>query len=361
MPSPPTLPNLMNAEQLVLTACAFCHPERIPRFDSFWDYPHAWRARLGPPEDLTDVEIWVPDETTFPTRARFLECKEGWTYEIDGWGRTIRSRPGSYFVETLDVPLPQGIDPDTIAFDPPAETGRYRQGCSTEPEMMSTLTQAKGHHCVFGKTGGPYLRTTFVRGETQFLIDIATDPPLARALADKMGEHLTAVGVSEIQRWSLQKTGIWIYDDMAHNQGPIFSPTSFEKVFLPAYRRMIQAYKDAGVRYVFFHSDGDIRPLLDMLIDAGIDGINPLERRAHMDAVELRKRYPRLILTGGMCNTDTLVLGPIARIQAEARQLIDLGRDGGLIIGTHSVSPEISLEHFAAYDEVCRTYGIFDL
>jgi uroporphyrinogen-III decarboxylase len=227
-------------------------------------------------------------------------------------------------------------------------------------ELLKMLAQAKAHHCVFGKTGGPYLRTTFVRGETQFLMDIATDPGLAKALADKMGAHLAAVGVSEIQRWSLQATGVWIYDDMAHNGGPMFSPASFEKIFLPAYRRMIRAYKAAGARYVFLHSDGDIRPLLDMLIDAGIDGINPLERRARMDAAVLRRRYPHLVLTGGMCNTDTLVKGPISRIQAEARELIDLGRDGGLVIGTHSVSPEIPLEHFTAYDEVCRSYGNFN-
>ncbi len=141
----------------------------------------------------------------------------------------------------------------------------------------------------------------------------------------------------------------------------MFSPASFEKVFLPAYRRMVQTYKQAGARYVFFHSDGDIRPLLDMLVDAGIDGINPLEKRASMDAVELRKRYPRLILTGGMCNTNTLVYGPVKKIEAEARQLIDLGRDGGLVIGTHSVSPEIPLEFFEAYDQVCRSYGNFSL
>lgn len=349
----------MNSRELVLTACAFHKPEHIPRFDGFWEYPDTWRERLGPPEDLTDVEIWVPDETTFPTRAQPLKKSGGWTYEVDGWGRTIRHKPGSYFVETLEVPLPVSIDPDTITFDPLAYEPRYLQGCANEQEMLALLARARQRHCVFGKTGGPYLRTTFVRGESQFLMDIAMDPPLARALADKMGEHLTAVGVTEIQRWSLQETGIWIYDDMAYNDGPMFGPASFEKVFLPAYRRMIKAYKEAGARYVFLHSDGDIRPLLDMLIDAGIDGINPLERRAHMDAVELRKRYPGLILTGGMCNTDTLVNGPISRIQAEACQLIDLGREGGLIIGTHSVSPEIPLEHFTAYDEVCRTYGNF--
>ena len=351
----------MDSHELVLTACAFRTPERIPRFDSFWEYPESWRARLGPADDLTDVEIWVPDETTFPSRARSLGNSDGWAYEVDPWGRSIRSSSGSYFVETLAVPLPAGVDPDTVRFDPPEEERRYWQGCGSQQEMLSLLSKAKKRHCVFGKTGGPYLRTTYVRGESRFLMDIAEDPPLAKALADKMAEHLIAVGVTEIQRWSLQETGIWIYDDMAYNHGPMFSPASFEKVFLPAYCRMIRAYKEAGARYVFLHSDGDIRPLLDMLIEAGIDGINPLERRAHMDAVELRKRYPNLILTGGMCNTDTLIHGPISKIQAEARLLIDLGRQGGLVIGTHSVSPEIPLDHFVAYDEVCRIYGNFEL
>ena len=97
-----------------------------------------------------------------------------------------------------------------------------------------------------------------------------------------------------------------------------------------------------------------------MLVDAGIDGINPLERRAQMNAVELRRRYPRLILTGGMCNTHTLVKGTRSEIESEARELIDLGREGGLVIGTHSVSPEIPLENYALYHDFCRTYGDFE-
>jgi uroporphyrinogen-III decarboxylase len=178
-------------------------------------------------------------------------------------------------------------------------------------------------------------------------------------IADKVGDHLTAVGVQQIRRWSLQETGIWIYDDMAYNDGPMFSPAAFERIFLPAYRRMVGAYKAAGVRYVFLHSDGDVRSLLDMLVDAGIDGLHPLERRAGMDVSAIRRRYPRLILAGGMCNTDTLIHGPIARIEAEAREIIDLGHDGGVVVGTHSVSPEIPVAHFCAYHETCLRYGAF--
>ena len=150
-----------------------------------------------------------------------------------------------------------------------------------------------------------------------------------------------------------------IWDDMAFNDAPMFSPGQFESVFLPGYRRMIKAYRDAGAPHVFLHSDGNILPILEMLVDAGIDGLNPLERRAGVDPVKVRKKFPRLVLIGGMDNTDTLINGPVRKIESEARALIDMGRDGGLIIGTHSVSPEIPLENFAAYDNCCRTYGDF--
>jgi len=341
----------MSVHDRIVAAFSFQPPGRVPTFDSFWVYPDAWRERFGAPELLTDMEIWVPDESMYPTRAHFVKEEDGWIYEVNPWGALIRRRPGGYFTETLEVPIPEGTDPEDVRFDDPLMGSRYLQGEATEAETLRRLAETKRIHGIFGKTGGPYLRTTFVRGETQFLVDMASDPALARALAEKVADHLIAIGREQLRRWDLADTGIGIYDDMAHNRGPMFSPASFERILLPAYRRMVRAYKDAGARWVFLHSDGDIRPILDMLVDAGIDGLNPLERRAGMAIEEIRKRYPRLVLTGGMCNTDTLLNGPVGRIRDEARRILDLGRDGGIVIGTHSISPEIPPDHLAAYLE----------
>ena len=349
----------MTSPERVLAACAFKRPDRIPRFDSFWEMPDSWRGLVPPPEELTDISIWAGNETILPTKARHVKEEGDWTYKRDGWGRLVRERRGAYFVETLEVAIPHGVDPDSVEFDPPTLESRYLMGRRTWAKLLDALEREKRRYCVFAKTGGPFLRTTFVRGEAQFLLDIAQDPPLASVLAERVGEHIVAVGVEEIRRWSLQDTGIWIYDDMAYNDGPLFSPKAFEMIFLPTYRRMIRAYKEAGARYVFVHSDGDVRPLLDMLVDAGIDGLHPLERRAGMDPFALRKRYPKLVLAGGLCNTDVLLNGPLDKIRDETRRLIDLGRDGGVIVGTHSISPEVPVEHFLAYDETCRQYGDF--
>lgn len=348
----------MTSEERVLTAFRFQRPDRIPVYDKFWKYPETWERRLGPGDRLSDISRIVPQEGAFYSRARTLKHEGEWLYEMDEWGRTIRRREGTYFSETLEVPLGPGVDIASVKFDSPDDDARY-YGNGPKEAFERKLRSLRQSHYVYIKTGGPYLRSTFVRGEAQFLMDMAGDPGIAAAIADRVGDHITAVGVEALRRSGLRGNGIWIYDDMAGNNGPMFSPAVFEKTLLPAYRRMVAAYKQAGAGYVLLHSDGNILPLLDMLVDAGIDGLNPLERRAGMRMDAIRARYPRLILTGGMCNTDTLVNGPVRRIEAEAREVIDLGRNGGVVIGTHSISPEIPLEHFMAYRETCEKYGDF--
>jgi uroporphyrinogen decarboxylase len=363
---------IMNSEKRVLTACAFQQPDRIPTIECLWSFSDSWQNQLGPFHTLSDIVIWFPNEGAFPSRARIIRQEGDSIFEVDRWGRTIRYRQNAYFYETIDTPISATTDLDRVCFEPPDLDSRFldieTESLLDQPAVchnpnptaiQSALLQTKSQSCLFGKTGGPYLRSSFLRGEADYLMEISTDPPRARALADKVADHLAVVGVQEILRWNLQNTGIWICDDMAYNRGPLFSPASFEKVFLPAYRRMIKAYKQAGARYVFFHSDGDIRLFLDMLIDAGIDGINPVEPRANMKVEALRQKYPQLILAGGIDNTGTLVNGPIEKIEAEARTIIDVGRDGGVIIGSASIGPDVSLENFTAYHNVCKTYGAY--
>ncbi|HOE96344.1 MAG TPA: uroporphyrinogen decarboxylase family protein [Candidatus Sumerlaeota bacterium] len=346
--------------RVVRDALEFRRPARIPRCNFFLHYPPEWRERFGPEERHTDVSVWVATEGAFFTRARRVKEEGEYVYDVDAWGRLIRSRSDAYFSEILEVPLGPGVDPDSIEFDSPLLAGRYLQNFGDAAAHGAALAEARRKFHLFAKIGGPFHRTSFVRGEVQFLMDLATDVPLARALAEKVADHLVAIGLEALRRYDLYDTGIWIGDDMAFNQRPMFSPRIFEEVFLPIYRSMVARFREAGARFVVLHSDGNITPFLEMLVDAGIDAINPVERRAGMDPYAIRRRFPRLSMIGGMCNTELLVHGPAAAIRDETRRLIELGREGGLVLGTHTISAEVCTEHLAAYVETLDEEGVLE-
>ena len=350
----------MTPEERVMTALNHGRPDRLPRFDSFWEeFAVQCRRELSLPvgADLDDyfnidIGIAVADESPFPTRRKVLRQEGRTTVEQDGWGRVIERVEGAYFYRELEVGVEEKSDLDRLHFDSPRLEARYEG-------FLQQVKAWRGKRCVFCKTGGPYLRTSFLRGKTNFLMDIAGDPPFARALADRMADHIIQIGLISLERGQLYDTGLWIYDDMGNNRQPMMSPDAFERIFLPGYRRMVAAFKEAGAAKVLLHSDGNIEPLLDMLIDAGIEGINPVEPRAGLHIPTLKARYGRkLAYVGGMCNAHVLPEGPKEAIQAQARELIEAAQDGGVIAGAHSIGPDIPVSHYLCYHQTVEQEGI---
>jgi uroporphyrinogen decarboxylase len=261
----------------------------------------------------------------------------------DGYGRVIRTVPGGYFFEVIEnfKVTPQNVD--RLPFDPPRADARYAS-------FVKHVESEKKKRCPFAKVGGPFLRTASVRNETEFLMDIASDPDFAHALASRMADFLIEIGLESLRRGDLWDTGIWIFDDMAYNDNPMFSPKQFERIFLPCYRRMVSAFKGAGAHKVILHCDGNLGPLLDMLIAAGIDGINPVEPKAHLDLLALKQKYGnRLAYIGGMCNAHVLPRGTREEIRAQVDRIKEAARGRGVIIGAHSIGDDIPVENYDYY------------
>jgi len=339
----------MTSTERVLAALDYQRPDRIPLFETYWDeFIANWRRekRLGPDADIyahygVDIAICVPDETPWPSRAAVLEKTLAHTVQRDGWGATHRTVPGGFFFEEAAVALPQKVDPDKLEFEPPTLDARY------ESFMKAVADARAAGRCPFAKTGGPYLRATNLRGVEQWLVDIAEDPGYALALASRITDHMIAVGVEAIRRAGLQGTGIWIYDDIASNLGPMVSPPTYERIFAPLMARMVAAYRAAGARRVIMHSDGNILPVLDLLVAAGIDAINPVEPKAGMDIVALRERYAgRLAFVGGLDNAFVLPSGDRARIREHLSHCVAAAREGGIVLGSHSVGPDIDVSDY---------------
>mgnify|MGYP002566491636 CR=1 FL=1 len=88
-----------------------------------------------------------------------------------------------------------------------------------------------------------------------------------------------------------------IAEDMSYNHGPMLSKALFDEFLLPYYRRLIPEIKKHGTR-VFIDSDGDITSAVPWFIEAGIDGILPLERQSGVDVAKIRDLYPDFLMIG---------------------------------------------------------------
>jgi uroporphyrinogen decarboxylase len=151
----------------------------------------------------------------------------------------------------------------------------------------------------------------------------------------------------------------YLSDDLGTQSGLLFSRDILEEFFVPEYRRLFSFYKDHGV-LVNFHSCGHIEPVLDTLMDLGVDVLNPVQSTANdLEAVR-RRTQGRMALQGGV-SSGLVVSGPVAAIRKEAiARMWQLGRDGGYFCRPDQSMPWPE-EHARALESAVAEYGAYPL
>lgn len=143
---------------------------------------------------------------------------------------------------------------------------------------------------------------------------------------------------------------VFMGDDIAFRSGPLFSPHWFERHYFHRLARIVEAYHRRGIK-VLFHSDGNLNPILDGLVEAGIDGLNPIEVLAGMDVADLHRRYPRLFMAGGIDVSQLLPFGRPAQVKEAVRRAI-AGAEGRIMIGSSTeLNNEVPLANYLALRE----------
>jgi len=141
------------------------------------------------------------------------------------------------------------------------------------------------------------------------------------------------------------------YDDIAYKTGPIFSPKWLRRCWAPRLKALNDAWHTRDT-FCLYHSDGNLFPVLDDLVAAGIDGLNPLEVLAGMTVGAVRQRYPRLFLTGGIDVSQLLSFGTPDEVRAACRQAIaEAGRRGYFLGSSTELHWDVSLENALAMFE----------
>ncbi len=121
-------------------------------------------------------------------------------------------------------------------------------------------------------------------------------------------------------------------DDLGMQGGPQVSPTMYREFFQPREKLMWRRVKERMPHLkVMLHCCGGVRELLDDLIDAGLDTINPVQITCRgMDPAGLKRDFgQRLTFWGGGCDTrETLIAGTPGQVRDHVKQLLDIWRPG---------------------------------
>ena len=148
---------------------------------------------------------------------------------------------------------------------------------------------------------------------------------------------------------------LFIHEDMAGRSGPLFGPAQIREFFRPYYTRVWEAAKAYGARLFSPDSDGDISPILDELVDCGINSIHPIEPAGGMDLLALRRKYgSKLNLKGGIDKFALLHGKEAIRAELERRITPETMHGGTIFALDHLIPNGVPLEDYRYYVNLGR-------
>jgi uroporphyrinogen decarboxylase len=195
----------------------------------------------------------------------------------------------------------------------------------------------------------------YLCGLDRLLVSYIEAPGLALRLAELVTgyyERLLPLAVAQGAQV------IVLTDDYAQKTGGLMSRDHFRRFILPGLRRVVGAVKGAGA-FCVKHSDGDIRAIADLLVDAGIDALGPLEPAAGMDLAEVKRRYGDRVAVLGNVDVDLLSRGSRQEVQRATAQLIrGVSPGGGHILSSgNTLTSAVRPENYRAMLATARRLG----
>ena len=328
-------------------------PSGIPSGVSVEKFWH--EARKARCEDLERVFKFDKQAMFFPVKSWAFpefnlkvisESNDGSKVIIDEMG--IKKRIGQEndsIPQYLDWPVKNRDDWEKFKRErlDPAAPGRYPQDLNS---LMETYEKRDCPLMMGGEIGffGP---VRFLLGEVKLFTSYYDQPNLIKEIINYLIDFWM-----EIYRPVLEKIKpdcFLMWEDMCYKTGPLISPEIFREFMLPAYQKFTSFLKDKGVDTIIVDTDGHCWKLIPLFMEGGVTGITPMEVAAGMDVVEVRKKFPRLQITGGI---DKRVLAQDkSSIDRELESKIPymIKRGGYIPHVDHLVPPDVPFENFIYY------------
>jgi uroporphyrinogen decarboxylase len=352
----------MTSRERMLLALSHREADRVPIGDSPWETTVARWRREGLPEDQSPHSFFGYDwagmgaDLSFQFPRETIEETDIYRIASDEYGATTK-----VFVGQESVPQPLEFTIDSRA---KWEEHKPRMAWNdSRVDWDNALAGYRGLRdrglFVAYSAGFGYDRVMRFVGAARVLQAMADDPAWVKDMMDTVAEAVIT-GAEEMMGRGFGFDGAFIWNDMGYRNGPFFSPAMYRELEFPAQKRMCEFFHARRLP-VILHTDGDVRQLIPMLIEAGFDCLQPLEVKAGMDVVQLKRDYgDRLAFMGGidvraMADPDPTV------IEREIRSKIPVAKRGGgyLYYADHSVPDNVSFAQYQRVLELVMQYGAF--
>lgn len=149
-------------------------------------------------------------------------------------------------------------------------------------------------------------------------------------------------------------------DDLGMQDRPQMSPGTYRDVIKPYHKEIFKFIHEQADVKIMLHSCGSIFPLIDDLIDAGVDILNPVQITANnMDPVKLKETFGnKIVFWGGLDVQNMLPYGSTQDIEADVERMIKImGQGGGYILAPgHNIQEDTPPENIVALFEAAKKY-----
>lgn len=353
----------MTSKERVLRAIEFRNPDRVPF--------------AGPIPALSDIFFtmvypagdWQPDAGYAPFIHRLLYLIgnwkwDGWTPEAlfrpamkqqDEFGCIRETRIADSVGEVVEHPMRDIDDLEAVRMPDPRRPERFE----TFRRLASMFGQDK---FLLGDIGnGIWERAHFLRGFAEIMEDLAVRSESVERLLDRLVDEWF-LGLIE-ERAALGSDGVIMTDDWGTQDRLMISPAMWRRIFKPRYARLIEAAHARGMKFIL-HSCGDIRPILEDLVEIRLDVIQKDDLEC-LGTEFLEKNFAGRICFMSPLDLQRTLPGANDRAIAwEVKKTIRrLGSKGGGIIGMIYMQPEavgLTWRQFAVMQYYFWKYGKAD-
>ena len=290
-------------------------------------------------------EMLIIDYSPLPRFVpRILEDTEDYRLLINDIGITQKAiKVGVSMPQFMDFPVKSRRDWKYMKkrFDP-HDPRRYPKNWG--PELVDYYDTVE--RPVRMDITGFFGEIRWLMGLERFLTTLYDDPGWIHEIME-FWEHFVIETCREaIEKIKIDYVVLW--EDMCYNKGMLLSPRHFREFIMPHYRRLTDLLRKNGKDIIMVDSDGNVDELVPVLLEAGVNGIYPLEATCN-DVVELRKKYGRQLVMAG--NIDKRVLSRDKKtIKKEVDRKTSVFKEGGYIMSVdHSTPFDVPFENYKYY------------